>query len=73
VADKGEELGSCFCGAGGAAKPLGGVSREVASWVKNGGGNEGGQVCRLGRGGCELSYPFRFCKWKHIFLKTNMT
>jgi len=23
--------------------------------------------------GCGLSYLFRFCKWKHIFIKMNMT
>ena len=41
--------------------------------MKNGGSNQGGQVCRLGSGGCGLSYLFRFYKWKHIFMKTNMT
>jgi len=42
VADKGEELGSCFCGAGGAAKQLGGVSREVA-------GLKMGEVMKVGK------------------------
>jgi len=42
-------------------------------WVKNGGGNQGGQVCRLGRGGCGRSYLFKISKRKNIFMKTNMT
>jgi len=41
--------------------------------VKNGKGNQGEQVCWLGRGGCGGSYLFRISKQKHIFMKTNMT
>ena len=41
--------------------------------MKNGGGNQGAQVCRLGRGGCGWSYLFIISKRKHIFMKTNMT
>jgi hypothetical protein len=41
--------------------------------VENRGGNQGEQVYGLGSGGCGMSYLFRFCKWKHIFMKTNMT
>ena len=72
VADKGGEQGGCVCGAKSAAELLGGVIGGVC-WVKNGGCNQGGQVCRLGGGGYGWSYMFRISKWKHVFMKMNMT
>jgi hypothetical protein len=41
--------------------------------MKNGGGNQGAQVCRLGRSGYGWSYLFKISKQKHIFMKTNIT
>jgi hypothetical protein len=42
VAVEGGELGGCFCGAKGAAEPLGGLSGEAAGWKI-------GEVIKVGR------------------------